>query len=192
MKPDNDTTQLSDFDSIKANNETILWVGSPQFIPYLFSGFWASLFSIVFAILWILMSNTLASNAERNGLNWSYLQYFGYLPLIQVAYGILHKFLSFSKTRYAYTTDGIMMRTGMFGTHFLAISYDKLADIQVETSILERLFNTGTIRFHSGKINDDEGHLTKLYDDWSALENPYEVFKQIKQVAFEGKKPLTQ
>lgn len=192
MNPITERLFLSDFDYIKARNETILWIGRPQFIPYLFSGFWGSFFNIIFAVLWIMMSNTLASSVERNGLNWSYLPYVGYLPLIQVAYKIVHKLLSFSKTCYVYSTDGIMMRTGMFGTHFLAISYDKLADIQVEASILERLFNTGTIRFHSGKINDDEGHLTKLYDDWSALENPYEVFKQIKQVAFEGKKPLTQ
>ncbi len=192
MNPVTERLFLSDLEHVKGRNETILWIGRPRFIPYLLSGFWASLFSIIFAVLWILMSNTLASNVERNGLNWSYLPYFGYLPLIQVAYRILYKLLSFSKTCYVYSTDGIMTKTGMFGTHFIAISYDKLADIQVEASILERLFNTGTIRFHSGKINDDEGHLTKLYDDWHALENPYEIFKQIKQVAFEGKKPLSQ
>jgi hypothetical protein len=75
-----------------------------------------------------------------------------------------------------------MMRTGAIGTDFKIIDYDKISDIEVALNLVERTYNVGTIRFFSGRTQTDEGITTKLYDTWEAIQNPYEVFKQIKQV----------
>jgi hypothetical protein len=58
------------------------------------------------------------------------------------------------------------------------IDYDKISDIEVTVSLVEKMYNVGTIRFFSGRTQTDEGNTTsKLYDSWNAIENPYEVFQ---------------
>ena len=80
-----------------------------------------------------------------------------------------------------------MMRTGFIGTDFKTIDYDKVSDIEVTVSFIERMYNVGTIRFFSGRTQNEEGNTTKLYDTWIAIENPYEVFKMLKQNAVDIK-----
>jgi hypothetical protein len=45
----------------------------------------------------------------------------------------------------------------------------------------------GTIRFFSGRTLTDEGNTTKLYDTWTAIEDPYQVFKLVKQTSLDIK-----
>jgi hypothetical protein len=116
-----------------------------------------------------------------------FLWLFGLLPLLQGLYVFLNRLLSFSNTAYGYSNKRIMMRTGFIGTDFKTIDYDKISDIEVTVNIIERIYNVGSIRFFSGRTQTDEGNTTKLYDVWSAIENPYEVFKMVKQTSVDIK-----
>lgn len=180
-----DKNLLPEFDSVKDNDEEILWTGKPKFIPYVFRGLGAGLFTLAFGIVWILTTINIKSDDGSSVSPFFWL--FGLLPLLQGLYVFLNRLLSFSNTAYGYSNKRVMMRTGFIGTNFKTIDYDKISDIEVTVNIIERMYNIGSIRFFSGRTQTDEGNTTKLYDVWSAIENPYEVFKMVKQTSVDIK-----
>lgn len=182
-----DKNLLPEFDSVKDNDEEILWTGNPKFIPYIFSGLGAGLFTIAFGIVWVLFNYNIKPDNVESGSGWNYFWLFGLIPLLQGLYVFLNRLLSFSNTAYGYSNKRVMMRTGFIGTDFKTIDYDKISDIEVTVNIIERMYNVGSIRFFSGRTQTDEGNTTKLYDVWSAIENPYEVFKMVKQTSVDIK-----
>src|SRR5690349_21453666 len=180
-----DRNLLPEFNSVKDDDEEILWTGKPVFVPYIFSGLGYGLYILVFGIVWVLVDvNTKHENAE--GI-FKYFWLFGLIPLFQGLYIFLNKVLGYSNTVYAYSNKRVMMRTGFIGTDFKTIDYDKISDIEVTVNVIERFYNVGTIRFFSGRTKTDEGNTTKLYDHWTAIPNPYEVFKMVKQTSVDIK-----
>jgi len=180
-----DKNLLPDFDSVKDNDEEILWTDKPNFIPFVFSGIGAGLFTIAFGIVWLLVSINFKSNDGSSTSSFFWL--FGLFPLLQGLYIFLNRLLSFYNTDYDYSNKRVMMRTGFIGTDFKTIDYDKISDIEVTVNIIERSYGVGTIRFFSGRTKTDEGNTTKLYDTWTAISNPYEVFKMVKQTSVDIK-----
>lgn len=174
-----DKNLLPEFDSIKDNDENIIWTGRPKFIPFILSGLWAGLFFIVFVAIWFFISTNVKPENDGTG-GWGL--WFGLLPLAFFLWNFLNRLFSFSNTFYAYSNKRVMMRTGFIGTDFKVIDYDKISDIEVTVSFVERFYNVGTIKFFSGRTQTDEGNTTKLYDTWESIPNPYDVFKEVKQV----------
>jgi hypothetical protein len=172
---------LPEFESIKDDKEEILWTGKPKFIPFIFTGLLGGLAMLAFSVIWLLTARNWGTNSENN--TSSYFWLFGLIPLIVGAFTFLKKIFSFPNTVYSYSDKRVMMRTGFIGTDFKIIDYDKISDIEVTVSVVEKMYNVGTIRFFSGRTQTDEGKTTKLYDCWSAIENPYEVFKMVKQTS---------
>jgi Bacterial PH domain len=177
----NEKDLLPEFESIKDDKEEILWTGKPKFIPFIFTGILGGLVTIGFALIWVLTANNWDKNDENPMSNYFWL--FGLIPLAAGLFTFLKKVFSFSNTAYSYSDKRVMMRTGFIGTDFKTIDYDKISDIEVTVSVIEKMYNVGTIRFFSGRTQTDEGNTTKLYDSWSAIENPYEVFKMVKQTS---------
>ena len=170
MASTNDKDLLPEFESIKDDKEEILWTAKPKFIPFIFTGVLSGLVIIVFAIIWVLTArnwNTLSNNNSS-----SYFWLFGLIPLIAGLFTFLKKVFSFSNTAYSYSDKRVMMRSGFIGTDFKIIDYDKISDIEVTVSLVEKIYNVGTIKFFSGRTQTDDGNTTKLYDSWSAIENP--------------------
>jgi membrane protein YdbS with pleckstrin-like domain len=172
---------LPAFESIKDDKEEIIWTGKPKLIPFLLTGFWAGIVTISFALIWVLSAGNWSTNSDNKFSSFFWL--FGLIPLVVVLFGFFKKVFSFSNTAYAYSDKRVMMRSGFVGTGFKTIDYDKISDIEVTVSIIEKMYNVGTIKFFSGRTVTDEGNTTKLYDSWIAIENPYEVFKRVKQTS---------
>ena len=180
-----DKNLLPEFDSIKDNDEEILWTGKPKFIPYIFSGIASGIYTIAFGVIWLLVMTNINSDNDTNSVPFFWI--FGLIPLLQGLYVFLNRLFSYSNTAYAYSNKRVMMRTGFIGTDFKTIDYDKISDIEVTVNVIERMYNVGTIRFFSGRTETDDGSTTKLYDSWSAVEKPYEVFKMVKQTSVDIK-----
>jgi uncharacterized membrane protein YdbT with pleckstrin-like domain len=166
------------FESVRDDDENILWLGKPSFIPFLSTG-------IPFLII---------------GLLWGAFDYFAFIrhmkknmPDFFIPFFALHLFplwgsvlnmarlvLVYNNTSYSITNKRLMMRSGFFGIDFKAVDYDKIEDIQVTVNPLENLFGVGTIRAFSGSVSNRGG---RIYDRFIAIANPYEVFKKIKEVS---------
>ena len=143
------------------------------------AGLWAGLFIIVFVAIWFAIGTQVKPENDSTG-GWGL--WFGLLPIAFFLFNFLKRLFSFSNTCYAYSDKRVMMRTGFIGTDFKIIDYDKISDIEVTVNFVERAYNVGSIKFFSGRTQTDEGNTTKLYDNWEAIPNPYEVFKEVKQV----------
>ena len=174
-----DKNLLPEFDSIKDKDERIIWTGRPIFVPYILSGLWAYSLYILFSIIWFALGTQVKPENDSSGGLGIWLSL---LPLALFLFKFFSRLFSFSNTCYAYSDKRVMMRTGFIGTDFKIIDYDKISDVEVTVNFIERAYNVGTIKFFSGRTKTDDGNTTKLYDDWEAIPNPYEVFKQVKQV----------
>jgi len=179
-----DKNLLPDFDSVKDDDEEILWTDKPKFIPYTMTGFGAGLGIFIFVGGYYAMTRSVKN---EDGTTGSFSLWFAALPIVFFLWNFCWKIFSYSNTNYAYTNKRVMMRTGFIGTDFKSIDYDKISDIEVTVNFIERAFNVGTIKFFSGRMETDEGRTTKLYDRWEAISNPYEVFKQVKKVSVDIK-----
>jgi hypothetical protein len=183
-----DKNLLPEFDSVKDNDEEILWTGKPKFIPYIFSGLGAGLYALAFGIVWMLTTIDFNSDDGSNASPFFFFWWlFGLLPLLQGLYVFLIRLFSFSNTAYGYSNKRVMMRTGFIGTDFKTIDYDKISDIEVNVNVIERIYNVGSIRFFSGRTQTNKNNTTKLYDVWFSIENPYEIFKMVKQTSVDIK-----
>lgn len=176
-----------EFGGIKDDNEEILWTGKPKFIPFIFSGIVGGIVTMSFAILWLITAREWNPTSD----SFSYLWLFGLIPIVVAAINFLNKLFSYSNTVYAFTDKRVMMRSGFIGIGFKTIDYDKISDIEVSVSVVESMFKVGTIKFYSGRTQIDEGNTVKLYDNWNAIENPYEVFKMVKQTSLNIKTDFT-
>lgn len=176
----------TEFDKVKDNDETILWSGQPAVVPFLAQG-------IPFLIF---------------GLMWGAFDYFFFMKFISfggmqtfiVLFMLLHMFpfygsilnmvrliLVHHNTYYAVTNKRLMLRTGFFGIDFKAIDYDKIQNLEVNINPLEKLLGVGSIRAFTGEISNTRNGTRPLFNEFSAIEDPYEVFKQIKQVSVDIK-----
>jgi hypothetical protein len=72
-----------------------------------------------------------------------------------------------------------MIRSGFIGVDFKTIDFDKIADSEVNVNIIERIYNVGTVKFSTGETNS-KGKL--IYQQFTSIKNPYEVFKLVKQI----------
>ena len=179
-----DKNLLPEFDSVKDDDEEILWTEKPKFIPYAITGLGLGIGAIIFVgIYYAMTANVKNQDGTTGTFNWL----FASLPLGFFFWGFLKKLFSYSNTRYGYTNKRVMMRTGFIGTDFKSIDYDKISDIEVTVNFIERAFNVGTIRFFSGRTETNDGTTTKLYDHWEAIPNPYEIFKRVKQISVDIK-----
>lgn len=183
-----DKNLLPEFDSVKDENEEILWTGKPVFIPYILTGVFAAIVILGFGVIWLLTARSFAKDfGGSNNFFWLV----GFIPVAQGLYVFLKRAFSFSNTAYAYSNKRVMMRTGFIGTDFKAIDYDKISDIEVTVNIVERMYNVGTIRFFSGRTQTNDGNITRLYDSWNAIKNPYEVFKMLKKTSIDIKSDIS-
>jgi len=179
-----DKNLLPLFDSVKDNDEEIIWTDKPVFIPYLTSGIGLDLLILVFVFVFIYVY--LTGDSDDNNPSTMFWV-IGSIPLIQRFYVFINKLVSFSNTAYAYSNKRVMIRTGFIGTDFKTIDYDKISDIEVKVSAIERMYNVGTIQFFSGRTENTDNGIKKLTDRWIAIRNPYEIFKMVKQISVDIK-----
>lgn len=179
-----DKNLLPEFDSVKDDDEDILWTDRPKFIPYAITGLGFGVGVFIFVGIYYAMTRNI-KNEGGAIVHFSVL--FALIPIALFLFSFLKKIFSYSNTSYAFTNKRVMVRTGFLGTDFKIIDYDKISDIEVTVNFIERTFNVGTIKFFSGRTELNDGITTKLYDRWEAIANPYEVFKQLKKVSVDIK-----
>lgn len=179
-----DKNLLPEFDSVKDDDEEILWTDKPKFIPFFITGLGAGIGAFIFVGIYYAMTR---NAMNEDGTQGNFSVWFAAIPILFFLWSFLKRILSYSNTSYAFTNKRVMMRTGFIGTDFKSIDYDKISDIEVTVNFIERAFNVGSIRFFSGRTQTDDGTTTKLYDQWEAISNPYEVFKRVKKVSVDIK-----
>ncbi len=167
------------FEVVRDQDETILWVGRPRFLVFILGG-----------VPFLMM-----------GLVWGAIDYFGFIrhmPSQMIGFAIpffaLHlmplwlSVLNFARlilvhrnTFYAFSDRRVMIRSGFWGTDFRTIDYDRISEVEVNVNPVENLLGVGSIVIDSGRRGRPVG------DAFVGIEKPYEVFKRLKEVAVDIK-----
>ena len=100
-------------------------------------------------------------------------------------YGVIFTFVSYKKRLYCITNKRIIIRSGFIGVDFSALDIKAINSINVTVNFLDKWVkpNTGTITFGSAStplVVQGKGVSRFLF---SHIENPYEVYKEIKEMS---------
>jgi len=170
------------FASVLDDKEQLLWAGRPHFWLFMLSG-------IPFLVL---------------GLCWGAFDYFGVIRNIPgsmagfaIPFFAFHLFpfwgsilnmlwlmLAHRNTVYAVSNRRLIIRTGVWGIDFKTVDFDKVTNLDVTVNPLEKMVGAGSIRFDSGATNAKGA---TLYTTFTGIDQPYDVFKHIKQISLDVK-----
>lgn len=175
--------EASLFKTILDENEEVLWADKPQHIPYLASG----LLFLIIGCLWGAMDFLILTSAKKGNAGPVGLFFFIHaMPFHLSVLNMLRLILSYKNVHYAITNRRILLRSGLFGIGYEAIDYDKVRDIQVTIGPLEALAKSGSILLNTGQTSNRG----IVWNRMVAIEEPYEVFKKIKEVSMNIKSDL--
>jgi uncharacterized membrane protein YdbT with pleckstrin-like domain len=175
-----------EFASVKDDDETIFWTGRPRFVPFIAQG----IPFLIFGLIWGAFDSMFFSQFNALGGMQGFMFLFMLLHLFPFYGSILNMLrliLVYRNTFYAYTDKRLMLRSGFFGIDFKAIDYDKIQNLEVNVNPLERFLNVGSIKVFTGEYQTTKNGTRAIFSQFTAIENPYEVFKQIKQVSVDIK-----
>lgn len=178
MQPDTNTIYLpQQFEAVKDSDEYIYWTGKPAFLPFIMSG----LPFLIFGLLWGVFDFFFIMNMTSDML-WFAIPFFAIhaFPFYGSILNIIRLWLVHGNTYYAITDKRLMMRSGFWGTDFKAVDYDKIVDLEVSVNPIENMLGVGSIRAFSGTTTSKG---SRVFDRYVAVQNPYEVFKKIKEAA---------
>jgi len=182
-----DMNQLPpEFDAVKDDDEVIYWTGQPEFIPFLARG----IPFLIFGLLWGAFDFFFFMQVFSFGGFQGFLTIFMLLHLFPFYGSILNMIrlvLVHRNTHYAITNKRLMLRSGFFGIDFKALDYDRIQNLEVNVGPLERMFNVGSIRAFTGEMMHSRNGSRQIFSEFTAIHEPYEVFKQIKQVSVDIK-----
>jgi hypothetical protein len=172
-------------DQVLDKDETVLWSGRPHAGPFFASGIPLLIF----------------------GLCWGAFDYFGFIRHMttmngpglgfMVPFFALHLFpfwlaianfirlpIVYRNTVYALTNRRVIIQGGFWGLSFQSIDYDQIQETTVSVNIVEKPLGLGTVRIFSGRTSAKGA---TLYDSFTGIDHPYDVYKQLKQVSVDIK-----
>lgn len=174
-----------EFEAVTEPGEKVFWTGRPVFWPFVLH----AIPILLFGLLWGLMDLGILGHAVVSSKGHNAF------PLIPFA--ILHSFpawgsigytiylmLVYGNTVYGYTNRRLLMRSGVIGTSFTSVDYDKIQELNVQVGVIDRLFGTGSVRAYSGRMTSKGA---RIWDQFVSIRNPYEVFRAIKGVEVDVK-----
>lgn len=174
-----------EFDSIRDEDETILWSGQPKLVPFLMLGVPFLIIGLIWGAFdyFFFLRNTMFGGFGMMSGFFNVFILIHMFPLYAGILNMLRLILVHKNTRYAATNKRLMFRTGFFGIDIKAVDYDKVQNIEVNVNPLEKLFNVGTIKVFTGEFVQNGNHGSRsVSTDFVAIEDPYGTFKTIKKL----------
>jgi membrane protein YdbS with pleckstrin-like domain len=174
-----------EFQAVSEPGEKILWTGRPVFWPFVLH----AVPIVIFGMIWGLMDLGIlgkAATASR-GQTDLFLYAFAFLHAFPAWGSLLYAVylvMAHGNTVYAYTNRRLLMRSGVVGTSFKSVDYDRIQELDVNVGVIDRLFGTGAVRAYCGR-NTSKG--ARIYDQFVSIANPYDIFRAIKGVEVDVK-----
>src|SRR5262249_15389861 len=96
--------------------------------------------------------------------------------------------LVYGNTVYGYTNRRLLMRSGVVGTSFTSVDYDKIQELNVNVGIIDRLFGTGSVRAYSARM---PWRGRRIGAQLVSIPTPYEVSRATRGVEVDVKPDWT-
>jgi len=171
------------FEGVLGKDERILWGGTPNFAAFLASGLPYLAIGLAWGALDLFFVIPATEDADRPS-GFPFFMLIHLAPFYLSILNMMRLVLVHSNTYYAYSDKRVMMRTGIWGTDFTVVDYDKIAGIEVNVNPIENMLRVGTIKIFSGAVDSRGG---KMFDELVGVARPYEVFKGLKQASVDIK-----
>ncbi len=172
---------MNEIKNILSSNEKIVWEGKPKFAPYFISQLTVfACFSLI-----LLVGALLAAADGQIGPSILFF-ILGFIfvisPIISYHY--------YRKIYYAITDKRVIFQSGIIGTDFNSVDFDKIQSLNVNVGLIDKLFggNSGTISIFSGLIaNTGQGGSVSVPHSLIFIEDAYGVYEKLKKVSHDVK-----
>lgn len=178
------------FAGVLDGDEHLLWTGRPTAIPFFLGGVPLFIIGIVWGIIDLGFISAMGMGVSvKNVPLPALLAGIGFfalhlLPLWLGVGNMIRLFLVYGNTFYGFTNKRIMLRSGFWGTDFKSIDYDAIKEMEVTVNPIENMLGVGSVRFFTGRTGRKGA---PVYDRFIGIANPYEIYKQLKQVSVDIK-----
>ena len=181
-----------DVDALLSGEEEVLYEYKPNKARYLYIGHTiAFLFGLAFGSVFFvvgllgLIGVIIADDGSRGG--FIVMMIVGLVPLLSPIINFFAGFKRYKNTAYIVTNQRLIIRSGFIGVDYKEMSLNSITTMNVRVDFLDKLVhpNTGTISFANAAnpmINTQNSRQTSSSFRFDYIENPYEVYKQIKEV----------
>ena len=170
------------FDNVLDKNEQILRVIKPNklklFVYWFLSAFWIN--------VWIAIVGILPFCFEE-AIPWEYfLIPVGVIVLVFICTGIFAA-IYYKNNYFAYTNSRILIRSGIIGIDFKSLDMRYVGALNVKVGFVDKVLKqeTGTITF--GSMSSPMATSKAVGYNFSHVEKPYELYKEMKQIVEEVK-----
>ncbi len=183
-------------DKLLNSDEKVLWSGKPVRKAFILPGLVSIPFGLIFMGFAIFWMGTAASAGAPGEF---YL--FG-LPFVLIGIGIvigpfLFQLLRYRNTEYMITDKRIITQTGAIGLDTRFVDFEKVQEVYVQISVLDRLFGTGSVYAMTagfsgfvprGGSGYGYGGFVGNRPSLAALKEPYGVQKVLQEAIEKSKK----
>ena len=167
-------------------DEKILWSGKPVLIPFVFSAGYV-LFSIL-GLVWLVFAFFILFSMASLAAPFPPIMLFGlFLTLtgISIVLGpFLVELLRYKNTEYAITNQRLITQTGIIGLDTRFVELDKIQEVYVTVSFLDKIYETGSIIAVTAgyvPVGTASPYGVVVRPAFKAVKNPYEVQKLLQE-----------
>lgn len=175
------------FDQVINTNEKIIWSDTPALIPFLLTGVGFLILGLIWGAIDFGFLRLFTLDSIKNGPPMGIVIPFFLLhsmPFWLSILNMLRLMFIFKNTAYIATDKRIILRSGFWGIDFKSIDYDRIEELNVNVNPIESMLKRGTISVSSGARNSKGA---PLLDHIIAIQNPYQVYQQLKKVSLDVK-----
>ena len=181
----NESTNL--FDNVLDKNEQIIKIIKPNklklFIYWLSNAFWINFWIAIITILPMLS----ASWEMGESLSWEFYMIPVAIIVLIFIFTAIFAAIYYKNNYFAYTNARILIRSGIIGIDFKSLDMRYVGALNVKVGFWDKVLKqeTGTITF--GSMSSPMATSKAVGYNFSHIEKPYELYKEMKQVVEEVK-----
>ncbi|MDR1142570.1 MAG: PH domain-containing protein, partial [Planctomycetaceae bacterium] len=182
------------FNDILDTDETIQWIGVPNRMAFMSGGLLVLAVGIFWGVIDLLFVFMFFFGSSPGFRDQMELVFFVILMIAHsfpfwgsILY-MIWRYYAHGATFYACTDKRIMIRSGVLGTDFRIFEYDKINDIQININLIEKRYSVGSILFNTAGLTPNFFIPFDIFGwvkntRFIGIENPYDVFRQIKKLS---------
>jgi uncharacterized membrane protein YdbT with pleckstrin-like domain len=162
------------------NKIDIIWKAKPVLKPYFLKSL-GVLFTYCLFIGFSYLLFYLVSISEKT--NPLIFNLFSFIIALQGLYAFIKRLLEYRSLEYQISNDLILITTNLISKKTKIVKRDKIQMIEIKNSIIDRICNTNTINFYSGRLTkDNEDMVKKDLDKFESISVDSEILKLLKLI----------
>ena len=171
---------INSFKQILDDDEKIVKAFKPNKIKLYFSNFFGFFILLLIAI-GIIIAFSISDGIDTTDSLLFALLVLGIWVVLFILDLIILK-LYYDKRIYAYTNKRMIIRNGVIGVDYKSLDIDMIGAVDISVNVIDKIINknTGSIKFGSMARPINPANTNEIFA-FTSIENPYEVYKEIKK-----------